>query len=170
MKKLLDQFFKGNKGALLVLMLMIIPMLWLLWSITIDGTDATHAAVRTKMALNRAVKGAVLALDEEQLAHGFLQFNEYQARENFNYLMQLNLNLNTDFTPRAESPLFEAPEILDFFIYQGPVFPYTHYSVKDIAHVFRDPGIMAVVRVKYKYNFAGKEQEIFACSAAEAKR
>lgn len=163
-------YFTRNKAALLLLILIILPMLWWLWSITLDGTDAKHTASRTKTALNRAVKGAVLALDEEQLANGVLQFNEYQARSNFNHLLQLNLSLNPDSTPRYDSPLSEAPEIVDFLIYQGPDFPYIYSSVWGIEHVFRDPGILAVILVKYKYNFTGTEQEIYAYSAAEAKR
>lgn len=170
MKKLFKNFFWTNKATLLILILIVLPMLWWLWSLTLDGTDAKYTASKTKTALNRAVKGAVLALDEELLANEILQFDEDQARKNFSQLLQLNLNLNQDFTPRDNSPLLEAPEIVDFFVYQGPGFPQSYCSARGIKHIFNNPGILVVVKVKHKYNFAGREQEIYAYSVAEAER
>lgn len=170
MKKLLALYLQRNRGTMLLLMLMVMPLLWLLWSLTLDGTEARHTAFKTKTALNRAVKAAALALDKELLAAGEVGFEETQARNNFNRVFQLNLNLNPDFSPRIDSPLSEPPELLDYYVCKGSEFPFAYESVRGIVHIFKEPGILAVVRVKHKNTFAGQEQEIFVYAAAETER
>lgn len=168
MKRVLNTFLKDNSGVMLIALLLIIPLFWLTLGLTLDGTNARHAATNTKTALNRAVKAAVLALDADELALGNTRLDPATARNNFDNILKTNLKLNPDFTPTAQSPILEAPEVLDFHICQGPVFPYTYNSVLGISFTFQDPGVIAVIKVKHKYTFTGKEQEIYAYSTAEA--
>lgn len=171
MKELLAKFIKSNRGVMLITLLLLIPMFWLLWSLTLDGTDAKYAAVETKTAVSRAVKAAVLAVDKEILATGKIRIDETNARKNFNRLLRLNLALNSKNKPQDNSPLIEAPEILDYYVCQGPTLPYTYNSpIEGISYTFRDPGVLAVIKAKFKYNFMGRVQEIYAYSAAEVKR
>ena len=170
---LLKKYYKNESGAFLLALLILLPLIWLLWSIAMDVPENNFAAVTSKRAVNRAVKAAVLPMDEAALAAGLYHIEPIQSRSNFDQVLKSNLNLNADFTPQETSPLSEAPEILDYFIYQGPTFPYTYYYTDDsinFSYVFNDPGVSAVVRVKSKQIFAGKEQDIFLYSAAEAKR
>lgn len=171
MKKLLKRFIGNTRGIMLIILLLLIPMYWLLWSLTLDGTDAKYAAIETKTAVSRAVKAAVLAVDKEVLATGKIRIDETAAQKNFDRLLRLNLALKSDNTPQDNSPIIEAPEILDYYVCQGPTFPYTYNFPKEgISYTFREPGVMAVIKVKYKYNFTGIVQEIYAYSAAEVKR
>lgn len=168
--KILAAFTRRQYGYLLLALLFLIPMFWLLWSLTLDGTNAKYTAGATKRALNRAVKAAVLAVDKEALATGELRLNAAEARSNFERMLGLNLGLNADFTPSEQSPLLEAPEILDYYLYQGPDFPYTYHTLMDITYTFHDPGVLALVKVRQKYGFTGQIQEIYAYAAAEARR
>jgi len=169
MKNLLKSFIKDNRGVMLIVLLLTIPFIWLLLGITLDGTNARYAATSTKTALNRAVKAAVLALDEDRLAQGNTVLDPAWARSNFNDVLKINLKLNPDFTPTGQSPILEAPEILDFYVCQGPGFPHNYNSVLGISYTFYDPGVLAVVKVIHKYTFTGREQEIYVYSAAEVK-
>lgn len=140
-----------------------------------DGTDAKYAAVVTKRALNRAVKAASMQIDEDVLATGVIQIDEAASRVCFDSLLRANLFLNPDNTPTARSLITEAPEVLEFYVCQGP-FPYFHAydmagAISNIKYTFFDPGVMAVIRVKYKYNFIGNNtQDIYVYSVAEIKQ
>lgn len=169
MRKVTRLFVKEQKGIILLTILILIPLLWLLWSITMDGSDGRFIGKKLKTALNRSVKGAVLAVDSESLAHGQIRIDETVSRSYFNHLLRLNLSLNSDLTPRSSSPLLEPPEILEYHVYQGPVFPFTYHTVLGVTHIFNDPGVLAVVKARFKNNFSGTIQEIYAYAAAEAK-
>lgn len=169
---LIKRFYQSEKGAVLLLVLILFPLIWLLWSIAIDLPENNFAAVTGKRAVNRAVKAAVLAVDEEVLATGVYQIEPWQARVNFNQVLRLNLHLNADFTPRETSPVSEEPEILDYYICQGPDFP-SAYSYTDaninFTYVFNAPGVAAVVKIKSEQIFSGQERDMYLYSAAEAK-
>lgn len=169
MKRLLKKFLSDISGVLLLTILLFIPLFWFLLSMTLDNSNAQYSAKTVKTALNRAVKAAALALDEEQLSFGYTRLDPIKARNNFNEMLKINLKLNADYTPTQQSSITKAPEILDFYICQGPTFPFNYNSVLGISFTFHDPGVMAVIKVKHKYVFIGKEQEIFAYSAAEIK-
>lgn len=169
MKRLLKDFLSDLSGVLLFSVLLIIPLFWFLLGMTLDAENARYSAITAKTALNRAVKAAALALDEEQLSFGHTRLDPIKARNNFNEMMKLNLKLNADYTPSIQSSVTKAPEILDFYICQGHLFPYTYYSVLGITFTFQDPGVIAVIRVNHKYAFTGREHEILAYSAAEIK-
>jgi hypothetical protein len=167
---LIKEYCRDNKGTVLLTLLILLPLFWLLWSITLDGADAKYVARKTKTALNRAVKAAVMAVDEEQLAEGIISIDIPSSWNNFCHLLCLNLHLDHDFNPQEKSPLQEAPEVLDYYVYQGPDFPYDYHTVEGITHTFQDPGVVAVLKMKYRYNFSGRTQDILVYSAAEVKR
>lgn len=169
MKRLLKNFLSDISGVLLLAILLFVPLFWLLLGLTLDTGNARYSATTAKTALNRAVKAAALALDEEKLSFGYTRLDPIKARNNFDEMMKLNLKLNADYTPSAQSPVTKAPEVLDFYICQGPVFPYVYNTVLGITFTFHDPGVIAVIRVNHKYVFAGREQEIFVYSTAEIK-
>lgn len=170
LKQIIKKFQQDNSGVILIALLLFIPFIWLMLGLTLDSTNARYSAIYTKTALNRAVKAAVLALDEEQLALGKTMLDTIRARNSFNEMMRINLKLNPDFTPTVQSPILESPEILDFYICQGPGFPQTYNSVLGIVCTFQDPGVIAVVKIKHKYTFTGNEQEIYVYSSAEVDR
>jgi len=169
MSKVLRLFCKDSRGFMLLALLLFIPLFWLLIGLTLDGTNARYVATSTKTALNRAVKAAVLPLDEEQLAQGITRLDPNRARNNFYEVLCNNLKLNQDLTPTELSIILKPPEILDFYICQGPSFPKTYNSVLGITHTFLDPGVLVVVKVSHKYIFTGREQDIYAYSVAEVK-
>lgn len=153
MTRLIKAFIQDTRGALLLTLLLLIPLFWLLLSLTLDAANSRHIAVKTKMALNRGVKAAVLALDEEELASGQARLHPIQSRNNLEDIYYLNLG--------------QMPDILDFYICQGPVFPYEYNSALGISYTFQDPGVLAVVRVRHHHIFTGREQEIYVYAAAE---
>ncbi len=168
--KIVKKFWQNNNGILLIFLLLLIPLFWWLWSITLDGTDAKYVSARAKTALNRAVKAAVLAVDKEMLAQGSIVIDSNTARANFDRVFTVNLGLREDYTPAVASPIQEAPEILDYYVCQRP-YPYTYNfwleGVKNITYTFNDPGVFALIKVRYKHNFTGKMQEIYIYAAAE---
>jgi len=170
MLKILNRFLQNNNGVLLMYLLLLFPMFWWLWSITLDGTDAKYVSARAKTALNRAVKAAVLAIDKEKLACGSIFIDNSNSRANFDRVLTLNLGLREDYAPAGASPLQDAPEILNYYVCQGPC-PYTYNyllgDIKNIAYTFEDPGVFALIRVRYKHKFTGKIQDIYVYAAAE---
>ncbi|MDX9872423.1 MAG: hypothetical protein RBT41_08400 [Clostridia bacterium] len=169
MKKLCKTFLRERKGVMLAALLLCLPLFWLLLGMTLDAANARYAASKTKTALNRGVKAAVLALDETALAEGRTRLAPLQSRENFEEVFYLNLGLLPDNPPGERSPILAVPEVLDFYICQGPGFPYVYHSTVGVSHTFHDPGVLAVVCVKHQYIFTGGEQEIYAYAVAEVQ-
>jgi len=164
--------------AILFLFLLILYMLF--WTINIDGADTQHVAVLAKRAVSRAVKAGTMPLDEDELALGNIHLDEVLARDYFDSMLRANLFLQADNTPLSSSPLSEAPDILHFYVYNGDSgYPYNYvWNTTDgengqsinITHEFKDPGVLALVKVKRKENFGGRARIIYAFSAAEIKR
>ncbi|MCR4442780.1 MAG: hypothetical protein QHH10_10935 [Peptococcaceae bacterium] len=156
---------------MLLSLLMLIPLFWLLWCLTLDGANARYTSARVKMSLNRAVKGAVAAVNMDALAGGVVEIDEASARAVFDSLLRDNLNLNLDFSPAQDSPLLAAPSVLVFYVCQGPDYPYVFNTVMGLSYTFNNPGVLAVIRARCRHRFMGGfEQEIYAYSAAEIKR
>lgn len=174
--KIFKRFLFDKKGFMLISMMFLLIVFWYCWSLTMDGTDAKYAANTAKRALNRAVKAATLQVDKEQLATGVLLIDEEDSRLVFDEIIRRNLFLNPDNTPSSNSPLATAPQVLEYFVYQGPGFPYTHTytiggSFAPIQYTFQDPGVMAVIKIQYRFNFIGNNTEdIYVYSVAEIKR
>jgi hypothetical protein len=169
MIKLLKLYSKDTRGVMLLALLLFVPLFWLMLGMTLDGTNARYIATSTKTALNRAVKAAVLPLDEEQLAQEITRLDSNRAKNNFYEVLRKNLKLTQDLSPTELSIILEAPEILDLYICQDSNLPKTYNSVLGISHTFYDPGVLAVVKVKHKYVFTGREQDIYVYSVAEVK-
>lgn len=169
---LIRRFLTTEKGALLLFILILFPLYWILWSLTLDGTENSYASLTAKRALNRAVKAAIIPIEQEQLAIGVYKINSVQSWRNFTELLQANLHLNEDLTPQDSSPLSEAPVVLDYFLCQGQEFPYSYsYQDENISfnYTFKEPGAAAVLKVKCKQAFSAREQVFYLYSAAEVK-
>lgn len=136
---------------------------------TMDGTNANYTASLAKTSLNRAVKGAVMAIDEDRLAEGQIVINPVSAYDHFILLLKTNLFLDDDLNPRLNSPLWERPEKLDFFICNEQEYPFTYHSILGISYTFHDPGVFALYKFKHKAYFSGQIQEIYAFAAAEVR-
>lgn len=173
--RMFSLFYKNDKGFLLLTCMFLLIIFWYCWSLSLDATDAKYAATTSKRALNRAVKAASMQVDQELLAQGIIAIDEEVSRSIFENLLRINLFLNADNTPSAASPIAETPEIINYYVYQGPDFPYTStYYVADginpVQHTFNDPGVLAIIKIRYKYNFIGSRmQDIYIYSAAEIK-
>lgn len=166
---LLKSILKNERGVAFLQFFILIPLLCCLWIFVFDGINTRYTAGQVKTALNHAVKGAVLAVDTEKLAIGELKFKEEESLANFYKILRLNLKLAEDLSPGSFAPICDKLEIIDFFIYDGPGFPYTHRSALDIEYIFNDPGVFVLVKAKHRGLFSGEIQDIYAYAAAEAK-
>lgn len=168
--KIIARFIDCQKGMMLLTLLLLLPMLWWLWILTMDGTNTDYAANLAKTSLNRAVKGAVLAVDGDRLAEGRVAIDSVTAYDNFILLLRNNLFLDDELKPSLNSPLWERPEKLDFFVCNEGEYPFTYRSLLGISFTFHDPGVFALYKFKHKAYFSGRIHEIYVSAAAEVRR
>ncbi len=122
-----------------------------------------------KESLNRAVKAAALAINEdEQLAEGIFRINSDQAEVNFKQILSKNIGLNeiTLEPLPTGSLLAEKPEIKEFIVQNTT--PTTYYSpALENTFTFEHPSVLAVIQVRVKGVFSSRTFTLYKLSSSQ---
>lgn len=122
-----------------------------------------------KEGLNRAVKAAALAIQEdEQLAEGIFKIDPVGAEVNFKQILAENIGLNEiTLEPLPTGSLvIEKPEIIEFVV--DNTTPATYYSpTLANSFTFKYPSVLAVIRVKVKGVFSSRSFTLYKLSSSQ---
>ncbi len=122
-----------------------------------------------KESLNRAVKAAALAINEdEQLAEGIFTIDPAGAEVNFKQILSKNIGLNeiTLEPLPTGSLLAEKPEIKEFIVQNTT--PTTYYSpTLKIFFTFEHPAVLAVIQVRVKGVFSSQTFTMYKLSSSQ---
>ena len=121
-----------------------------------------------KESLNRAVKAAALAINEnEQLAEGIFTIDPARAEMNFKKILSANIGLNqVTLEPLLTGSLVaEKPEIIEFIVEN--LTPATYYSpALENSFTFENPSVIAVIQVKVKGVFSSRTFTLYKFSSS----
>lgn len=122
-----------------------------------------------KEGLNRAVKAAALAIQEdEQLAEGIFTIDPVRAEVNFRQILAENIGLNeVTLEPLSTGSLVtEKPEIREFIIENST--PATYYSsILKNSFAFEHPSVLAVIQVKVKGVYSSRLFTLYKLSSSQ---
>lgn len=164
MKKILN-----NKGSISIWFVVIV-FIFLGIAVLVMDLGSLYINNKTvKESLNRAVKAAALAINEdEQLAEGIFTINLARAEVNFKQILAENIGLNeVSFDPLPSGSLVtEKPEILELVIENTT--PATYYSpTLKTSFTFEHPSVLVVIRVKVKGVFSSRTFTMYKLSSSQ---
>jgi len=124
---------------------------------------------KVKEGINRAVKAASLAIEEdEMLAEGIFTINSVKAEINFKHILAKNIGLNeVTLEPlKTGSLVAEMPEIKEFVVENNT--PKTYYSTTlNYSFTFENPSVIAVIQVKVKGVFSSRIITMYKLSSSQ---
>lgn len=158
-----------EKGSINIWFVIIIFVFLGIAMLVIDFGSLYMNNKSVKESLNRAVKAAALAINEdEQLAEGIFTIDSDQAEVNFKQILSKNIGLNeiTLEPLPTGSLLTEKPEIKEFIVQN--ITPTTYYSpaLKNTI-AFQHPSVLAVIRVKVKGVFSSRTFTLYKLSSSQ---
>lgn len=144
--------------------------------------DSDSTATRQlRNAMEIGVHDASLALDESQLANGYIVFDQVQATAHFKKALETQLKLSPDLKPLPNTYYqhpFKIKQLL-FFDDKTPdpnnpgktiTFPYVYQNAQyNVLEVLDGPSVLAVVQTTSPRYFNGRGQLIRQASVYEYK-
>lgn len=144
-----------------------------------DSDDTATRQLRNAMEIG--VHDASLALDESQLANGYIVFDQAQATDQFKKALETQLHLNSSLIPLANT-YYQHPFVIKqllFFDDKTPdpnnpgktiTFPYIYQNPKyNVLEVLDGPSVLAVVETTSPRYFTGSGIPIRQASVYEYK-
>lgn len=122
-----------------------------------------------KEGLNRAVKAAALAINEnEQLAEGIFMIDPIRAEVNFKQILAENIGLNEiTLEPLPGGSLVtEKPEIKELIIENSTPTAYYSPTLKN-SFTLEHPSALAVIQVKVKGLYSSKVFTLYKLSSSQ---
>ncbi len=163
------KYIKNEKGSINIWFVVIVFVFLGMAVLVIDFGSLYMNNKNVKEGLNRAVKAAALAIQEdEQLAEGIFTIDPAGAVVNFKQILSKNIGLNEiTLEPLSTGSLVtERPEIKEFIVENSV--PATYYSpaLKN-AFTFEHPAVLAVIRVKVKGVFSSRTFTLYKLSSSQ---
>lgn len=163
------KYIKNEKGSINIWFVVIVFVFLGMAVLVIDFGSLYMNNKNVKEGLNRAVKAAALAIQEdEQLAEGIFTIDPAGAEVNFKQILSKNIGLNEiTLEPLSTGSLVtERPEIKEFIVENSV--PATYYSpaLKN-TFAFEHPSVLAVIRVKVKGVFSSKAFTLYKLSSSQ---
>ncbi len=163
------KYIKNEKGSINIWFVVIVFVFLGMAVLAIDFGSLYMNNKDVKEGLNRAVKAAALAIQEdEQLAEGIFTIDPVRAEVNFKQILSKNIGLNEiTLEPLSTGSLItEKPEIKEFIVQN--ITPATYYSpaLKN-TFTFEHPTVLAVIRVKVKGVFSSKTFILYKLSSSQ---
>ncbi len=163
------KYIKNEKGSINIWFVVIVFVFLGMAVLVIDFGSLYMNNKNVKEGLNRAVKAAALAIQEdEQLAEGIFTIDPAGAVVNFKQILSKNIGLNEiTLEPLSTGSLVtEKPEIKEFIVENSV--PATYYSpaLKN-AFTFEHPSVLAVIRVKVKGVFSSRAFTLYKLSSSQ---
>ncbi len=163
------KYIKNEKGSINIWFVVIVFVFLGMAVLVIDFGSLYMNNKNVKEGLNRAVKAAALAIQEdEQLAEGIFTIDPAGAEVNFKQILSKNIGLNEiTLEPLSTgSMVTERPEIKEFIVENSV--PATYYSpaLKN-AFTFEHPVVLAVIRVKVKGVFSSRIFTLYKLSSSQ---
>jgi len=160
----------NNEGGNINIWLIIIVFVFLGVAVLVMDFGSLYMNNKAvKEGLNRAVKAAALAINEnEQLAEGAFTIDPNRAEINFKQILAENIGLNeVTLEPLLIGSLVtEKPEIREFIVENS--IPATYYSpVLKNTFFFEHPSVLAVIRVKVKGVFSSRIITLYKLSSSQ---
>ena len=163
------KYIKNEKGSINIWFVVIVFVFLGIAVLVMDYGSLYMNNKNVKEGLNRAVKAAALAIQEdEQLAEGIFTINPAGAEVNFKQILAKNIGLNeVTLEPLPGGSLVtEKPEIKEFIV--GNSVPATYYSLAmKNTFVFEHPTVLAVIRVKVKGVFSSQTFVMYKLSSSQ---
>lgn len=163
------KYIKNEKGSINIWFVVIVFVFLGMAVLVIDFGSLYMNNKNVKEGLNRAVKAAALAIQEdEQLAEGIFTINPAGAEVNFKQILSKNIGLNEiTLEPLSTGSLVtERPEIKEFIVENSV--PATYYSLAlKNTFTFEHPSVLAVIRVKVKGVFSSKAFTLYKLSSSQ---
>lgn len=159
----------NEKGSINILFVIIIFVFLGLALLVMDFGSLYTNNKSIKEGLNRAVKAAALAIQEdEQLAEGIFTIDPNRAEVNFKQILAENIGLNeVTLEPLPGGSLVtEKPDIIEFVVENAT--PATYYSptLKN-SFTYEHPTVLAVIQVKVKGVFSSRIITIYKLSSSQ---
>lgn len=159
----------NEKGSINILFVIIIFVFLGLALLVMDFGSLYTNNKSIKEGLNRAVKAASLAINEnEQLAEGIFTIDSDRAEVNFKQILAENIGLNeVTLEPLPGGSLVtEKPDIIEFVVENAT--PATYYSstLKN-SLAFEHPSVVAVIQVKVKGLFSSRTFTLYKLSSSQ---
>ena len=163
------KYINNEKGNISIYHVIVIFIFLGMAALAIDYGSLYMNNKLIKEGLNRAVKAAALAIQEdEQLAEGVFTIDPLRAEINFKQILAVNIGLNEiTLEPLSTgSMVTEKPEIREFIVHN--ITPTTYYS-SVLANYFtlEYPSVLAVVRVKVKGVFSSRTFTLYKMSSSQ---
>jgi len=160
---------KNEKGSINIWFVIIVFVSLGITVLVMDFGSLYMNNKSVKEGLNRAVKAAALAIQEdEQLAEGIFTIDPAKAEVNFKQILAENIGLN-EFTLEplpTGSLVTEKPEIKEFVVENST--PITYYSpVLKNSFDFKQPSVLAVIQVKVKGVYSSRIYILYKLSSSQ---
>jgi len=159
----------NEKGSISIWFVVIVFVFLAIAVLVIDFGSLYSNNKSVKEGLNRAVKAAALAINEdEQLAEGIFTIDPVQAEANFKQILAENIGLNEiTLEPLPTGSLVtEKPEIKEFVVEN--ITPAIYYSpALENAFTFEHPSVLAVIRLKVKGVFSSRVITMYKLSSSQ---
>lgn len=163
------RYVNNEKGSINIWFVIIIFIFLGLAVLVIDFGSLYMNNKAVKESLNRAVKAAALAINEnEQLAEGIFTIDSVRAEINFKQILAANIGLNeVTLEPiQGGSLVTEKPDLTEFIIENST--PATYYSpALRNTFTFEHPSVMAVIQVKIKGVFSSRNFTLYKLSSSQ---
>lgn len=160
---------KNEKGSINIWFVIIVFVFLGMAVLVMDFGSLYMNNKNVKEALNRAVKAAALAINEnEQLAEGIFTIDPARAEVNFKQILAENIGLNeVTLEPLPTGSLVtEKPDIKEFIIENSA--PTAYYSpILKNSFTLEHPSALAVIQVKVKGLYSSKVFTLYKLSSSQ---
>lgn len=165
----MKNYIHNEKGSLSIWFIIIVFVFLGIAVLVMDFGSLYMNNKTVKESLNRAVKAAALAINEnEHLAEGIFTIDPARAEVNFKQILAENIELNEvtlDPLPTG-SLVTEKPEIKEFVVENST--PTTYFSpALASSFTFEYPSVLAVIRVKVKGVFSSRTFTLYKLSSGQ---
>lgn len=161
--------YLNNKGSSYIWLIVFIVLFLGIGMLIIDQGSLYLNNKKVKEGLNRAVKAATLAIEEdEMLAGGYFKIDEVNANINFKNILADNLGLDSTTLEPLEtgSLVVEKPIVREFIVENNT--PIIYYSAT-LSHSFalENPSVLVVIESNIKGVFTSRKITIYKLSSSQ---